>query len=182
MKTQQNIIVNRTNTILATITGAILLATAPVSANAESWELRMAEQEVMGTRDVEAGRIDKGIRVLEFYLTRARFEEKGPFLTNLCATYTIKRDYETAKVYCDRGVELNSSSEESANNRGVLNAVQGNLNAAMSDFSRAGSENASTQGSSRNAVAQRNIERVRAEIAARGEHGQDQKLSVRVSQ
>ena len=25
----------------------------------------MAEQEVMGTRDVEAGRIDKGIRVLE---------------------------------------------------------------------------------------------------------------------
>ena len=77
MKTKQTSKLNRTGTTLATITGAVLLASSAIPASAETWEIRMAEQEVMGTRDVEAGRIDKGIRVLEFYLKRARFEQRG---------------------------------------------------------------------------------------------------------
>ena len=181
MKTQQNIIVNRTNTILATITGAVLLATATVSANAGGLELRTADQEVEGTRHVEEGRIDKGIRVLETYMqVPYQRRHRGVYLTNLCAAYILKRDFSTAREYCDRGVEARTGSRDSFNNRGVLNALEGNLEAAMSDFAQAGSVNASSEGTSRNAVAQRNLVRVQAAFAARGDKDRAAVLADRV--
>ena len=72
MKTQV-ITTNSINTMYSIITGLILMTSYQAPASAEPWELRTATEEVQGTRDIEAGRLDKGMGVaLQGLLDAAR--------------------------------------------------------------------------------------------------------------
>ena len=157
------------------ITGVVtfVMASLVTVAHAESWELRTADMEVKGTRDIEAGRVDKGIRVTETHFASAPYEEKGAMLTNLCLAYILKQDFDAASSYCDRAVAhpRGRSSREAYNNRGVLNAMLGNYAAALSDFEQAGClRDCASAGGKRNAnarmaVARRNLNRAQVQLA-----------------
>ena len=173
------------NTIIAIILGAVLMAAGLASANAESWELRTAAEEVKGTRDIKEGRIDKGIRILETHYGSTAFEKKGAVLTNLCLAYTVKRDYETAMVYCDRAVARHSSGREAYNNRGVLHAILGNYAAAISDFEKAGClrecpSNLAVAGNRRMDVAKRNLGRAQVQLAHQEKINRESQVADRV--
>jgi len=116
----------------------LLLIGLPWTAAAESWQLQTAVEEVPGTRDIEAGQVDKGIRVLQWYLKAAPVRQKGVVLTNLCMAYILKREYEKAAGYCDHAVARDRPPKVAYNNRGVLRALQGDYTGALNDFRKAG--------------------------------------------
>lgn len=95
------------------IVSVLLSALISTAANAESWELRTAAQEVKGTRAIESGQLDKGIRILEANYGRTPYRHKVAVLTNLCLAYTVKRDYDTAMDYCNRAVARGFSPRSS---------------------------------------------------------------------
>jgi Flp pilus assembly protein TadD len=149
------------STLIAVIA---LFSIGLTSASAENWELRTAADEVKGTRDLEAGNIDKSIRVLERAYRSTPYDSKGAVLTNLCVAHALKRDFEMAMDYCNRAADRGKGSREAFNNRGVINAIQGNYTAAITDFEKAGClnecpDNLSNQGNDRMDVAQRNLGR-----------------------
>jgi len=177
-----------TNTIKTRINraaGAIFTALAVTtiglpSAQAESWELRTAAQEVKGTRALEEGQLDKAIRIMDANYGTTPYAEKGAMLTNLCLAYILKRDLNTATSYCDRAVKHGFSDREAYNNRGVLRSMQGDYPGAVSDFERAGCfancpEELNSQGNERMDVARRNLQRVQVQYAQQQE---EQELQV----
>lgn len=160
------------SSIFIAVIALSVMGIAPASA--ESWELRTAAEEVNGTRDLEAGNIDKSIRVFERSYRSTPYKLKGAVLTNLCVAHALKRDFETAMDYCNQAAERGSGSREAFNNRGVLNAIQGNYAAAVSDFEKAGClsecpSNLSNQGNDRMDVAQRNLGRAQSGLANQSE-------------
>jgi tetratricopeptide (TPR) repeat protein len=162
-----NITAKYSSSIIAIIA---LFTVGLTTASAESWELRTAAEEVNGTRDLEAGNLDKSIRVLERSYRSTPYDSKGAVLTNLCVAHTLKRDFETAMDYCNRAAERGNGSREAFNNRGVLNALLGNYTGAVSDFKKAGCLNEcpsdlANQGNDRMDVAQRNLDRAQTELA-----------------
>ena len=178
MKTQPTTAKN-INTMFAIITGVFLMTAVQAPVAAESWELRTAAQEVRGTRDIEAGRLDEGIRVSKLYYTSTPLAHKAAILTNLCLAYTLKRSYEAAMEYCDRAVAHRRGGREAYNNRGVLHAILGNYAAATSDFRKAGClddcpNNLAAKGNRRMDVAKRNLNR--AEIKLASQEKQDQEF------
>ena len=97
-----------------------------------------------GVAEIEQGRIDAGIRRLEKAWDVPHLKE--PVSISLCAAYTLKRDFEQAEVFCDQAVRSNpliggswtgSNSDAAFNNRGVLRALQGDFEGAVSDFRQA---------------------------------------------
>ena len=140
------------------------------SASAESWELRTAAQEVNGTRDLEAGNVDKSIRILKRSYRSTPYDSKVAVLNNLCVAHALKRDFETAMDYCNQAADRGKGSREAFNNRGVLHAIQGNYTAAVTDFEKAGClsecpSELTNQGDDRMDVAQRNLGRAQNELA-----------------
>ena len=140
------------------------------SAQAESWELRTATTEVKGTRDLEAGKLDKAIRVMEANYGTTPYVEKGAMLTNLCVAYILKRDLDRATSYCDRAVKRGFNDRAAYNNRGVLHVMQGDYNAAISDFEQAGCldtcpESLDIRGNDTMDVAKRNLQRAQVHYA-----------------
>ena len=119
----------------AMVTG-FLFAGYPAVAKADQWELRTATTEVPGTREIEAGDLEKGIRVSQFAFTSIPYNRKPDILTNLCVAYILKRDAENATQYCDQAVERGGGNT-AYNNRGVLRALQGDYQKALEDFRHA---------------------------------------------
>ena len=171
MKTQPTT-ANNINTMYSIITGLILMTSYQAPASAEPWELRTATEEVQGTRDIEAGRLDKGIRVSELHYTTTPKSQKGAILTNLCLAHTLKRDYETAMDYCNRAVSHRKGGRAAYNNRGVLHTILGNYRMATSDLEKAGCmkvcvDNLPIKGDKARpmAVAKRNLKRAQFQLA-----------------
>ena len=161
------------------ITGLISMNFISLTAHAESWELRTATEEVKGTRDIEAGRLDKGIRVLEANYGTTPYRSKVAVLTNLCLAYTLKQDYKAAMTYCDRAVSRGINTREAHNNRGVLHALVGDYASAIADFERAdcryGCPNSNNlTGGGRTMVARRNLRRAELTLA----HQQEREVQV----
>ena len=163
----------------------LVVAGLPASAAAEAWELQTAAEEVPGTRYIEAGQLDKGIRLLERTLKARQPEfqsKRGPTLTNLCMAYTLKRDYEKAAGYCDQAVARDRLPKTAHNNRGVLRALQGDYQGAMTDFRKAGClrncppELKGPASPSMN-VARRNLIRAEERYVAVQQRGQGERLS-----
>ena len=145
------------------VTGAILL-TANVSLHA--LEVRTSDHEVWGTEQIESGKIDEGIRILESNVNDPTGRtDRAAYLTNLCAAYILKGELETAREYCDRGVRMQASARDSYNNRAVLNVLQGNLDDAVKDLAKAGPKD-NRKHDSVGSVAYRNMVQVQAAIAA----------------
>ena len=185
MKSLKNTL-NRDRFFSALVTGVFIAVAGVTTASAESWELRTADDEVIGTKDIEAGRIDKGIRVLENRLSSAKYPLKSAVLVNLCLAYTVKRDYETAMDYCNKAVSLRANGVDGYNNRGVIHALQGDFAAAISDFRKAGClhecpAEPPSQASTPKQVARRNLQRAQTQLAIQEKAGGELQASASVT-
>ncbi len=147
-------------TLLVAVAAAGLGTTAAASEGA--FEVTTAEQEVYGTRAVEAGDFDAGIDKLLKALAIAGDlrSMRAPVLVNLCAAYTAKRDFSNARNYCDEAVSNGWLLGVAYNNRAVLSVVTGNYGLALEDFR----ESIRNRGAV--AVASRNVTRTEARLAA----------------
>ena len=177
MQAQTNItnIKRAISVLIIAVLSAPLVSTP---ASAESWELRTAAEEVQGTRAIEAGQLDKGIRILEANYSATAYRSKGAVLTNLCLAYTLKRDFETAMDFCNRAVAGGYNDREAHNNRGVLQAMLGNYTAAVSDFAKAGClrecpKDLAVTGNKRMDVAKRNLHRANVQLALQEEQNSE---------
>lgn len=119
---------------------AAALATLALAAHAsEPFELKTHRMDVSGARDIESGNYERGVRRLETGLgTRDRPASlRTPVLIDLCAGYTMLSRIEEATNACDEATSTAWYSGLSYNNRGVLNVVKGNYEAAIKDFEMA---------------------------------------------
>ena len=91
MKTQRQ----TSSSTLATMILALLFATAtPVAA--DGWELVTTDITVPGTREIESGDADKGIRRSKARASTAMGKEKVAYLNNLCVGHILIGDFERA--------------------------------------------------------------------------------------
>jgi len=166
---------------------SLILSALPADAIADGWELRTTTDEVPGTREIESGDIEKAIRVSSVQLSHVSPEYKVAVLTNLCIGYILNKSFEQAREYCDQAVERPNERTVSHNNRGVLNALQGNFSAAMKDFESAVSAGCigecSTAGGDSNdlprPMARRNLSRVEGQMLAAEERANDESIAAR---
>lgn len=152
----------------------IVGTTVPSISLGEGWELRTALKEVPGTREIESGDLKKGIQISKTFLKRVNRKDKVAVLNNLCIGAILIKDFDQAKHYCDLAVESPSDSVLSHNNRGVLEALNGNYLLAQQDFTTAWNTScikpcnladSATLNRSYN-VARRNLARIESQILA----------------
>jgi Flp pilus assembly protein TadD len=172
-------------------TGAVALFIStilPTGAHAESWELRTTSYEVPGTREIESGKPEQGIRISRIRLSVAPENQKVAILTNLCIGYMSIGDYDQAETYCDQAVSRPKQRAVTYNNRGVLRALQGDFKAAALDFAIA-AESGCVNGCDPNIavpqdlprpVARRNLARAEVRILAEEAAEQSRQQAARV--
>ncbi len=140
--------------------GAVAGTTSlPVVAEAldysDALEIRTADVEVWGTREVESGDYHKGIEKLKTRLNPSGVSNfQAPILINLCVAYTATHDYENATRFCNRAIDNGYNLGLAYNNRGVLHYLTGNVDASIADFEKAG------ELARRYGIAKRNLARV----------------------
>ena len=122
----------------------VLLFLATAAHAQQGGQLELILTTAPGVSEIEAGQIDAGIQRLE--RSRNLSNLKAPVSINLCAAYILKRDFEQAEASCNHAVRSNprvgnswfgSDSAAAYNNRGVLRALQGDFEDAISDFRHA---------------------------------------------
>jgi hypothetical protein len=119
------------NTFIGAIAIALILAssTLPKNAYADSWELLTATETVPGTREIESGDPEEGIRLSEIFLGSAHSSRKLAVLTNLCVGHIMAGQYNEAEEYCEMASSRNSEGTVTHSNLGVLRAVSGDSDA-----------------------------------------------------
>ena len=142
---------------------AVFLVLAPCSAAlaSEPVEVMMHEDDVHGAQNIEAGEYTKGIERLLRRLGSGKqaYSIRAPVLIDLCASYTMIEDFETATRYCDEAVELGWYSGIAYNNRGALNIAKGDYDSAVRDFQ------AAVDGRGAESLARRNLHRAQKRLA-----------------
>ncbi len=102
---------------------------------AERLQLKTADREVRGTREIESGNYAVGIEKLETALSQtATRQDRAPILINLCVAYVATRDLDRADSYCQMAVDNGYNLDLAYNNRGVMNYTAGNIEAGILDF------------------------------------------------
>ncbi len=152
----------KTLALIAAVAGTTSL---PVVAEAldysDTLEIRTADKEVWGTREVESGDYVKGIEKLKTRLNPSGVSHfQGPILINLCVAYTATHDFENATRYCNRAVDNGYKRGLAYNNRGVLHYLTGNVDASIADFEKA------RELVLRYGIAKRNLARVESQSVA----------------
>lgn len=163
-----------TTRILAAIATSFLICAIPTISQADGWELRTVNAEVPGTREIETGDAEQGIKLSKIYLTRIHGRRKVAVLTNLCIGYIRIGDLDQAATYCDQAAARKNETVVTHNNRGVLNALRGEFVLAQQDFQTAASVGCaepceSTGGNSKDLprhVARRNLGAAQARVFA----------------
>lgn len=159
--------------IIAAIATSLVIAAAPSMSRADAWELRTVDEEVPGTREIEAGNPEKAIRISKARLSATHPALRVAVLTNLCIGHILIRDFDQAEQYCDQAAAWSFERTVTHNNRGVLKALQGDYAAASQDFSIAanvgcfGACNASMRGPQNRPrpTARRNLEKTETRVA-----------------
>ena len=103
---------------------------------AEGSNFRVVYANVTGVEELEAGNVERGIRILEAQLQQANAVNSSDIWATLCAAYIISLSLPEASEACDKAVETGPSFA-ALNNRGVLRAYKRNLDGAREDFDRA---------------------------------------------
>lgn len=144
----------------AAITTVIALGLGGQVATADTAiELRTADMEVPGAREVEAGEYRAGIAKLERALSRPNHAfGRAPALINLCVAFVATGELDRAAKACDAAVANGASLELAYNNRAALHILRGDSQAAMADLRKAELVKPGT------GVVQRNLDRARARM------------------
>lgn len=83
------------------------------------------------------GNFEEGIRLTREGLTNpVRYRDRSAALSNLCAGFVGRADFERAIGYCDSAIELNEKNWQAYNNRAYAHYKLGHLDAARSDIDR----------------------------------------------
>jgi hypothetical protein len=102
---------------------------------AQNLQLRTADREVYGTREIESGDYAAGIKKLELALERTVTRPgRAAILTNLCVAYVATQDLQSAGTYCQLAVDNGYDLDLAYNNRGVMNYIAGDVEAGIQDF------------------------------------------------
>lgn len=133
-----------------------------LQASAEPFEIQVHETEVSGTRALLAGDYHDAIESLEKARSRGigAMSKKVAVLSNLCLAYTMVEEFEAASDSCKLAIETGWNTGLTYNNRGVLNAAQGNYAAAIGDFRQA------AENRSQRRVATRNLDLAEERLSA----------------
>lgn len=103
---------------------------------AEGSNFRVVYADVTGVEELEAGNVERGIRILEAQLRQEDTGNTSDVWATLCAAYIISLSLPEASEACDKAVETGPTFA-ALNNRGVLRAYKRNLDGAREDFDRA---------------------------------------------
>lgn len=120
--------------VFMAIAAGLVVTAMPSTAGAQGFELRTTYKEVPGTREIETGRPKDAIRLSNIYLPHIRGLQKVAVLTNLCIGHIMINQFDQAEQYCEEAAAKPNERAVTHNNRGVLNALQGNFEAARADF------------------------------------------------
>ncbi len=94
--------------------------------------------EVIGVREIEAGKFAHGIRKSKAALAKnSAISLRKPLLDNLCAANLAISNMEQANQYCNDAVNTGKASVISYNNRAVMHYVMGNFEASLEDLDEA---------------------------------------------
>ena len=155
------------------------------NARAESWELLTAIETVPGTREIESGDAEEGIRLSRIFLNSAHDSRKLAVLTNLCVGHIMTGQYKEAEEHCEKASNRNAEGTVTHSNLGVLRAVAGDSEAAEQEFATAidagcfgeCKESKSGPRDLPRPVARRNMERVEQRIAAAQQSDEEQQVA-----
>ena len=117
-----------------TVAIVALLSVRPAAAD-EVYQFRLMFEQIDGAASLEVGDLAAGIRQLEQKL-QTDAENEGIVLATLCGGYVLARRLDEARSTCEDAVRR-FPSESAYNNRGVLRAVDGDIDGARQDFDRA---------------------------------------------
>lgn len=146
----------------------MFIAPAGEASDKEAFELIVHETELPGTREIEAGKYERAVKLLESRLGTGKLAKsrKTPLLIDLCVANIMIDELDRATDYCQRAVENGWSRGLAYNTRGVLNIAKRDYEAALVDF------DAAVKASGTEGVASRNFRRVQNVMAARQGEGQ----------
>ena len=175
------------NTFIGAIAVALVLTsgTLPKNAYADSWELLTTNETVPGTRKIESGDPEEGIRLSRIFLGSAYGSRKLAILTNLCVGHIMIGQYKEAEKYCETASSRNAEGTVTHSNLGVLRAVSGDSDAAAAEFATAIDAGcfgeckqtmAADSGFPR-PVARRNMARIEQRIAVAQQSDEDQQVA-----
>lgn len=117
---------------------AMLVAFSTSVLAGDRYELRAHDADVYGKYALLDGRIDVSIERLEKRLAGARaHSHRAPLLINLCAAYTMKRDFAMAEERCNAAIDNGWNVKMAYNNRGIMHVARGDYLAAVDDFEAA---------------------------------------------
>jgi hypothetical protein len=102
---------------------------------ADGINFRVAFASVPGIDEIEAGKYDAAIEILERDRSGPGSDSLPDVLTTLCAAYIVNRQLDEARPVCEAAVRA-EESDAAFNNRGVLRAYTGDMDGAMRDFAR----------------------------------------------
>lgn len=126
-------------TLLAACFGAMTLARPALAEDDRKFQSLLHETDLYGVEDVANGRYQRGIERLEKRVggNSAPHKTRVPALIDLCAAYTMNKQFEQARQACDAAVDSGWYSGYAYNNRGTYNIAIGNYEAAVRDFQAA---------------------------------------------
>ncbi|MFT6329212.1 MAG: hypothetical protein ACJAYN_001143 [Bermanella sp.] len=94
--------------------------------------------EVIGVREIEAGKFAQGIRKSKATLAKITIASlRKPLLDNLCVATLAIKDMVQANQYCHAAVNTGKASAISYNNRAMMHYVLGNIQASLEDLDEA---------------------------------------------
>lgn len=100
---------------------------------ASTIEFRVIYSTVPGIDKIVSGQLDEAIELLESRRRNSDFVLVPDELSTLCALYIVERTFSKAQTVCHAAVEKDQSVA-AYNNRGVLFAHLGKIEAAIEDF------------------------------------------------
>ena len=119
---------------VATVFAAAMLTSSPVCA--DGFNFRVVYADVTGVEALEAGNLERGIKILKSQLRQSDTGNTSDVWATLCGAYIISLSLVQAAEACDNAVETGPTFA-ALNNRGVLRAYRRNLDGAREDFDRA---------------------------------------------
>ncbi len=102
----------------------------------DEFPFRTAFERVPGVEEIEAGKLQAGIKLLEEQLNQVEPGDRGDILSTLCAAYIIDVSLDKAEHACNEAVET-YGTHTAYNNRGVYRVFTGDWLGAREDFDRA---------------------------------------------
>jgi len=116
---------------------AMLIAFSATASASDThvYKLVAHDDEVFGKYALLDGNVDVAIGRFERRLDGATANSRrAPLLINLCAAYTLKRDFAKAEERCNAAIENGWSVRKAHNNRGIMRVARGDYLAAVEDF------------------------------------------------